>query len=1066
MAGILSEDSVFSDYTNASPLEEFVADLEETITELRQAQDAGRGVNSNGCVTRVVIHNDIKYILALYSLESGQTIEWTDRNRHLTSPMMSMLNDSLDFGSDSKHMFLKWFGLNEFFVLNPADTTSFLANVSKNEGSFLLGCLNAALVSCQCQLPAFVPLGDPGRRQYIGHSNPMIDFETDFCINAPRSLTHMSGLTSHFRSKIGISSQTPVIVSPRFKWGIVIPEGSDELSWRFGSKRGNKEDPALVQLLEGFERVPLWGSSQNPLRELFLSMDWKPFPEGKYVHNPVHCSLPPFESNWKFRFVVNPSSNPLKSSESPLGSLLNHCSRTIRRRFDDTKALQTVASELPENIVKTYQTKSRSASDVMSMDDSMMTNTSTTSMNDDNESMNSNNNNNNNNNNENSDGNGNSVNNADILDEDVGAPAMMVAGLVGQAIGSLSRSLVTEHSTEDLLVQVRMTLSELFEESPELVSSLTESAPEMISQTSHLQQSTSFSELLNAPKKPLHPFKTAPGISLTSLFCLRALEIGGVDEISLLWSFFCAELRSRWDNLIELPLTESMDEDGHQWSLLHQKLTMLQTCIRTTVELNERSAAQDESKKQKQEVQQTPSKAIEGTLLAINIDDNTAAMNSAGDAWKDDEDDDLFGDSDDEFEDCMSDDSEGDNMNSESENNKSEEEQEEVFVDRAPIGEGILRVTDLKLESGIGFIREPYTMVEPRWSEDRLHYRDQLLSGLGNSSEASDLRAQFYSAQLHSDMCAFKAANPECVLIDFVKWHSPKDLIKGELSVRISGVWLEMWSESEVLPISKQEPLWDPSAEAEQILLELESLSVAQLLVQAFAVTSDLTLQLLTFANTPATKLKSIQKSFKDAERVLEVSCRDIGESVTCAALGFDGCNKFDEISPKFKEVIQTISHLERQLSVGSALISLFGTNNDIVEDRDVMTYADELLQSVPRSKTRVRTPFISVPDSLKRRLAPVFESNTSDESEPHLFEDAPFSNKPMNMEFIYRAMTDRSLFSVQPSQSTKQQQNGSRRSRQQHQQQQNDDQHQDVPQRLFISVNGNDVRMAMGESY
>ena len=51
---------------------------------------------------------------------------------------------------------------------------------------------------------------------------------------------------------------------------------------------------------------------------------------------------------------------------------------------------------------------------------------------------------------------------------------------------------------------------------------------------------------------------------------------------------------------------------------------------------------------------------------------------------------------------------------------------------------------------------------------------------LGTSSEGAHLRARMQSACLLSDMEAFKAANPGCVLGDFVRWYSPRDWLEEE----------------------------------------------------------------------------------------------------------------------------------------------------------------------------------------------------------------------------------------------------------------------------------------------
>ena len=51
---------------------------------------------------------------------------------------------------------------------------------------------------------------------------------------------------------------------------------------------------------------------------------------------------------------------------------------------------------------------------------------------------------------------------------------------------------------------------------------------------------------------------------------------------------------------------------------------------------------------------------------------------------------------------------------------------------------------------------------------------------LGETAQAGLVMARLQSAQLKSDMQAFKAANPGCELADFVRWHSPRDWIEEE----------------------------------------------------------------------------------------------------------------------------------------------------------------------------------------------------------------------------------------------------------------------------------------------
>ncbi|XP_028796760.1 rab3 GTPase-activating protein catalytic subunit-like, partial [Neltuma alba] len=86
-------------------------------------------------------------------------------------------------------------------------------------------------------------------------------------------------------------------------------------------------------------------------------------------------------------------------------------------------------------------------------------------------------------------------------------------------------------------------------------------------------------------------------------------------------------------------------------------------------------------------------------------------------------------------------------------------------------------------------------------------------------------------SQLLSDMQAFKAANPGCIMEDFVRWHSPPDWKeretsaeaqesldgsgslsnRGSLSLRMQkegNLWRELWEAAKPVPAVKQAPLF------------------------------------------------------------------------------------------------------------------------------------------------------------------------------------------------------------------------------------------------------------------
>ncbi|KAK2990033.1 hypothetical protein RJ640_004711 [Escallonia rubra] len=112
-------------------------------------------------------------------------------------------------------------------------------------------------------------------------------------------------------------------------------------------------------------------------------------------------------------------------------------------------------------------------------------------------------------------------------------------------------------------------------------------------------------------------------------------------------------------------------------------------------------------------------------------------------------------------------------------------------------------------------------------------------------------------SQLLADMQAFKAANPGCILEDFVRWHSPPDWVetetnneakedldgsdlltaRGQLSGRMQkegNLWHELWETAKPLPAVKQSPLFDEDLAVEGILNALEDIPPSELFEQLF----------------------------------------------------------------------------------------------------------------------------------------------------------------------------------------------------------------------------------------
>ena len=196
--------------------------------------------------------------------------------------------------------------------------------------------------------------------------------------------------------------------------------------------------------------------------------------------------------------------------------------------------------------------------------------------------------------------------------------------------------------------------------------------------------------------------------------------------------------RRAWENGEALPDTEGEMPD-FQYGLLHQKLQMLQCCIR------HKGAAF------------SPRPTL-GTEVKFFKEEGLVHIGSPGTS-----------DSDEFYE--ASDglpapDSEG------------EDPSLSLFQSCSPMeGSGRQREAGKVLMITGDPMYIPVTQEHAPLTEDALRAQTELMSQLVCSQEASFLRATMQSVTLRSDMSAFKAANPGCVLEDFIRWYSPRDFI-------------------------------------------------------------------------------------------------------------------------------------------------------------------------------------------------------------------------------------------------------------------------------------------------
>lgn len=290
--------------------------------------------------------------------------------------------------------------------------------------------------------------------------------------------------------------------------------------------------------------------------------------------------------------------------------------------------------------------------------------------------------------------------------------------------------------------------------------------------------------------KSLDGIKSTPPESLVWRLALLLPLIyakDGVAAAASMWFEFTEEMCYRWEQAIPVPGVRPGFAD-HKTCILHQKLQMLNVCI-------EKKKARSQS----------------------------GGHQRAGSSDSD-------GDGEDEFFDC---------------DTTATEEQDMVDASDNSEPEGRKHAhPSLKLLRTGGPLYIPVTQDLVPKTEDEVESEPPLDAPVGGSEG----KVHLYSCSVtRSDMQSFKAANPDGILEDFVRWYSPGDWVedqdpdkldewgqrRGELSARMrlkDNMWVQLWSMAQPVPAHKQvDRLFDETRSAEGVLAWLEGLSARAL---------------------------------------------------------------------------------------------------------------------------------------------------------------------------------------------------------------------------------------------
>nr|GEY35361.1 Rab3 GTPase-activating protein catalytic subunit [Tanacetum cinerariifolium] len=172
-------------------------------------------------------------------------------------------------------------------------------------------------------------------------------------------------------------------------------------------------------------------------------------------------------------------------------------------------------------------------------------------------------------------------------------------------------------------------------------------------------------------------------------------------------------------------------------------------------------------------------------------------------------------------------------------------------------------------------------------------------------------------SQLLSDMQAFKAANPGCILEDFVRWHSPPDWMeppsddeskesvdgdsvssRGHLSMRMQkegNLWREIWETAKPVPAVKQSPLYDEDLSVEEILHGLEDFPPSDFFEQLYI---SLLCSACVVAETRTSTNEYLYKLFLECKDYIVATCQ-----------GKSWFEKVDDICQVYDTVVMMVSN-------------------------------------------------------------------------------------------------------------------------------------------------------------
>lgn len=304
----------------------------------------------------------------------------------------------------------------------------------------------------------------------------------------------------------------------------------------------------------------------------------------------------------------------------------------------------------------------------------------------------------------------------------------------------------------------------------------------------------------------------------------------------------------------------------------------------------------------------------------------------------------------------------------------------------------------------------PVTQEPVPKTEDQLEEDTDVLLKLGEDELGSELRARMMSASLLSDMESFKAANPDSIIEDFIRWYSPTDWIeekeldkwgqkKGHLSTRMlisDNTWIQMWDSAKPVPANRQKRLFDDTREAEKVLHYLESKTLSQI--------CELLLPVLTHV-----AVYNLNKEMKELSQKLPNAQMNSDEIIK----NIRHLSRESRVSiHKYESVFQDIAVQELMICQLRSLVFKFnpsGLNDENLNTFIISLVTENEIAVGGCSKSFIGKRLISMFSEVQKAIN--MTGDSVENQSTHVSKLSAIFPQPSKREFVMRVRTERSEF-------------------------------------------------------